>query len=74
MLWDLFQDPETKSLYKAIYENHGFLNLAHVVSPVSLEGIKKQLDKVIPILKLALLEQKSGNWLWMRIGLSSIED
>ena len=74
MWWNLFQDPETKSLYKAIYENHGFVNLAHVVPPVSLEGIKKQLDKVIPILELALLEKKSGNWLWMHIKLSSIED
>ena len=74
MWWNLFQDPETKSLYEAMYEDHGCVNLAHVVPPVSLEGIKKQLDKVIPILELALLEKKSGDWLWMHIRLSSIGD
>jgi len=74
MWWNLFQDSETKLLYEAMYKDHGCVNLAHVVPPVSLEGIKKQLDKVIPILELALLEKKSGDWLWMHIRLSSIGD
>jgi len=51
-----------------------FLDISSCLSSEDITKLQNQLDKLIPILELALLEKDSEDRLWMRIRHSCIED
>ena len=58
----------------AVFHQYEFLDLVACLSSEDITKLQNQLDKLLPILELALLEKESEDWLWMRIRHSCIED